>query len=478
MNILILGTLVTLAAPGIRASAVAQEPGPSSLPGTEGVASQLAAVTDDLSATDEVPLTLDQAVQAALEGNRGLAAARARTDAAELGADAAEGFLFPTLQATAGVLRTDDPVGVFGTRLRQRRFTQADFDVDALNDPDAVTDWTAGVGAQWDIARFDRWMERRAGKAEGRAARAMLDRTREGTVYRTRALYVGAVRAEATLDAFEAAEASARATTDRVRRRVAEGMGTEADLLQSEAALSGIQARLEHARAAVLNAREALGSWLGWSADRVPVPSEGADVLDTGGAPGAVTPDELMERSDLVAGRAGLDAAEARARAVTASRLPALQAFGQLSTHAQGIGDDREANWSVGVQVSVPLFTGFSLTRGAEAARAQARALELDQAQREREAETEVLSARRGVDAARAALASARTANTAAAEAVRLLRRRYEEGMATVADLLQAEARAAELSTGVVDAEADLSLALATLDFVLGDGAESTRGVR
>ncbi len=44
-----------------------------------------------------------------------------------------------------------------------------------------------------------------------------------------------------------------------------------------------------------------------------------------------------------------------------------------------------------------------------------------------------------------------------------------------MADLLQAEARAAELSTGVVDAEANLSMALATLDFVLGDGAGSTR---
>lgn len=423
----------------------------------------------------EITLTLDQAVQAALEGNRGLAAAGARADAAELGAQAGDGFLFPTLQATAGVVRTDDPVGVFGTRLRQRRFTQADFDVDALNDPDAATDWTAGVGAQWDIARFDRWIERRAGKAEGRAAQAILDRTRQGTVYRTRALYVGAVRAEAVSGALEAAETSARATTDRVRRRVAEGMGTEADLLQAEAALSGIRARLEHARAGVLDAREALGSWLGWSTDRLPVPSQGADVLDTAEAPTAVTPEELMERSDLVAGRAGVDAAEARARAVTARRLPALQAFGQLSTHAPRIGDEREANWTVGVQVSVPLFTGFSLTRGAEAARAQARALELEQAQREGEAETEVRSARRGVRAARAALASARTASAAAAEAVRLLRRRYEEGMATVADLLQAEARAAELSTGVVDAEADLSMALATLDFVVGDEAGPTR---
>ena len=125
-------------------------------------------------ATD-VPLTLREAVAAALDGNRGLAAAGARADAAALGARASEGFLFPSVQATAGAMRTNDPVGVFGTKLRQRRFAAEDFDIAALNDPDAVSDWTAGVGAQWDIAQPYRWVERDAGVARSRAAAAALD---------------------------------------------------------------------------------------------------------------------------------------------------------------------------------------------------------------------------------------------------------------------------------------------------------------
>jgi len=417
--------------------------------------------------TVEVPLTVQEAVDAALEGNRGLAAARERADAAQLGARAGEGFLYPALQATAGAVRTDDPVGVFGTKLRQRSFTQADFDIAALNDPDAVTDWTAGVGVQWELGQYHRWVERDAGQARSRAASAALDRTREGTVFRTRALYVEAVRADAYLQAMESSLASARETRERVARRVEQGMGTQADLLQAEAAVAGIEARVAHARASVMDAREALGSWLGWPADQVPVPVQGADILGAGATPD-VDEGTLDGRADLVAGRAQVEAAEADARAVTARRLPGLQAFGMLSTHAPGIADGRESNWTVGVQLSVPLFTGFSLTRGAEAARAQARALSLEQSQREAEARTEVRSARRGVEAARGALEAARAAREAADEAVRLLRRRYEEGMATVADLLQAEAQATALDTGVVDAEADLSMALAALDFVAG----------
>ena len=47
------------------------------------------------------------------------------------------GYL-PRLQAQAGATYGDDPVYVFGSRLRQRAFTQEDFDLDRLNRPNAL----------------------------------------------------------------------------------------------------------------------------------------------------------------------------------------------------------------------------------------------------------------------------------------------------------------------------------------------------
>jgi outer membrane protein len=140
-----------------------------------------------------------------------------------------------------------------------------------------------------------------------------------------------------------------------------------------------------------------------------------------------------------------------------------------LSTHAPEISGDWRSNYTLGVQLSIPLFTGFSLTNGAEAARAEARALSEEQAERERAARSELTSAERGVAAAEASLESARAAAGAAAEAARLVRLRYEEGMATVAELLQAQARSAALDQGVAEARARLIMALAALDFARGD---------
>jgi outer membrane protein TolC len=96
--------------------------------------------------------------------------------------------------------------------------------------------------------------------------------------------------------------------------------------------------------------------------------------------------------------------------------------------------------------------------------------------QRLREARAEVAEARRAVEAATRGAVAARAAADAAEEAARLMRRRFEEGMTTTADLLDAEARAAQLRTGTVNAELMRHLAAARLAFLTDTDTEHLRG--
>ncbi|NIR77986.1 MAG: hypothetical protein GWO00_06260, partial [Gemmatimonadetes bacterium] len=50
----------------------------------------------------------------------------------------------------------------------------------------------------------------------------------------------------------------------------------------------------------------------------------------------------------------------------------------------------------------------------------------------------------------------------------RLVRRRFQEGMATTADLLQADARAAAMASRAIEARAGLWIAAVRLDFARG----------
>jgi len=77
-----------------------------------------------------------------------------------------------------------------------------------------------------------------------------------------------------------------------------------------------------------------------------------------------------------------------------------------------------------------------------------------------------VAEAERAVDAARQGAQAAGAAADAAAEAARLMRRRFEEGLITTADLLGVEAQAAALATQAVNARLGLHLAAARLAFL------------
>src|SRR6516225_11144936 len=78
------------------------------------------------------PLTLKQAVSIALEKNPQHKAALADTKAAAANVREARSFLLPHLTFSETVTRGNDSVYVFGSKLRQQRFTTADFGLNLL----------------------------------------------------------------------------------------------------------------------------------------------------------------------------------------------------------------------------------------------------------------------------------------------------------------------------------------------------------
>lgn len=80
-----------------------------------------------LRAQTATPLTLAEAVSIALEKNPLRKGALADSRAAQAGVREARSGLFPRLMFSEGGFRSNDPVFVFGTKLRQHRFTLDDF---------------------------------------------------------------------------------------------------------------------------------------------------------------------------------------------------------------------------------------------------------------------------------------------------------------------------------------------------------------
>jgi outer membrane protein TolC len=417
----------------------------------------------------DVEFTVEAAVTRALAVHRPLEAARADVDAARQTARLAAADRWPTLGFAAGGQISDDPVAVFGTRLRQRRFTQADFDIGPLNDPDPLTDLNAGLEAQWTPFDFARDAEAERARILGRAAEAGAERQAEVVVYRTRALHATARLSETRFRAAIAALEAARATRDIVARRTEEGLLMERDLLRTEAALARARSDSVRAAAALESALDRLGLHLALGADSVPVPVR-AD------APATMPAAERSERSDVVAQRLTTDAARTAADAARGTRLPRLEVIGRLSGHASDDFNDRGLFGTVGVAVRLPLFTGGRTGAAVDRADAAARAEELRLEETIAAARVELREAERSVAAAEAAVQAAEAATEAALEARRLTRLRLEQGLATPDAALQADADAARMEAFLVDALLNLELGRAALDLARGGLPELRSG--
>lgn len=409
----------------------------------------------------ERPVTLREAVEAARSASPDVLAARSRAEAARQGRRASAAFRLPTVGLEAGAVRSNDPVAAFGGRLRQGRFTQADFDPAGLNHPDALTDWSGAVGALWAPLDFSADAAYRAAQAEAEAAGLGAEWAARAAAFRGEARYVEAVGAQRRLTAAESALAAARENARIMELRRGEGLLTDADVLQARAALEGARARNIDARRLLDDARGRLAVAMGWEDGAVPVPVDSVFPA----VPAQLMAD-LTERPDLLASAATVRAADARVSQARKARLPQVQGFARLETHSSKTFSGAEEDWTVGFQVRVPLFTGFSISSHERAASALREAAAQDHKSLVREAEAQVAEATRAVTSARQGAEAAEAAAAAATEAARLMRRRFEEGLTTTADLLGVEAQAATLATQAVNARLGLHLAVARLAFL------------
>ncbi|MDP2470769.1 MAG: TolC family protein [Candidatus Palauibacterales bacterium] len=412
-------------------------------------------------------LSLEEARQEALAGNAGLRIAFARADMAKAAAGGASAIYWPRLDFESGFVRSNDPVFVFGTKLRQGTFGESDFDVGSLNDPAPINDWMNRISVQWKVFSPADWTGRGAASHEAEAAQWSSSRTREATLIQTEVLYRDAQRAGAQLTAARRAEEAAAGNRDVFARRVDEGVLTRADLLQAEAEYSLAVARRVDAERQEADSRRRLAVFLGGDGSGLPVLTDSlrieAPAAGDDEAPASFDP---SARADLLALASARDAAEAGSRRAGRQFLPEIGVFGDYSIHAADAFRNDGDNWTVGVGLRWNLFSGFSRSNDRQQADAARAIAEARYEEALRQASSELAEARDGFRAARQAVAATIAADAAAQAGAELMTRRFEEGLATAADLLQAESRRAQSESQAIDAQANLLMAEARLRFV------------
>lgn len=415
------------------------------------------------SAVGQEPLTLDAAVQAALAGNASLQAARASRDEADAQAGAARSGFFPRVTFTESWQRGDQPVFVFSSLLSARQFGAQNFAIDALNHPDPVGFFRASAGVEQLI--FDGGRRRAAVDAatlRRNIAGLTTDQTAAGVALATTEAFGRVIAARAARRAVDAGLDAAREDLARAERRRDAGMISDADVLGLAVHVANLQQRAIQADGAGAVARAELNRLMGAPIDRdhqyvEPVAIHGS--VDTPTPLDALFAEADAARPELRRAAATLQLADAGRRQARAALIPQVAAQAAFDVSGTRI-DDRASSWIVGGEVRWTFSLG-----GAELAQRKAAAATLTRASAEADdarsaVQVEIVSALSRLDAARARQAVGRAAVEQARESQRIIRDRFEAGLAGVNDVLRA-------SSAVLDAETQSMSAL--VDAMVGD---------
>ncbi len=407
------------------------------------------------------PLTLREAATLAAGGAPAVTRAEAGTERARGAAAAARSRLGPMLAVDFKALTTNNPVDVFALTLQQERFSFPEFAASDPNHPGYLKDWSGGVIAEWDVDLFG--STRRAADSAAAVAESA-DRssrwTRRTSALEAVAAFASASRAESGLRLLGERQSDAERDATIAESLFTQGFTTAADPARARAAVAEVRAQIAEQRAALEQARAALSALIG--------PEAASRPLAALPEPAAVPASGEPARDDVEAADLAAEAARDREKAASLSRWPPLLIQGSYQLHAPTPGGRWGDSATAFAGFRLPLFTSGGTN--ARIAEARAAALEADAAARGArvEGDRQVTAARAALSAAEAREAAFREAETAAGKAREIQQARYEEGVARLADLL--EARAAELRArlGVLGTSAERVVAAASLRLALG----------
>ncbi|MBP1708346.1 MAG: putative Outer rane efflux protein precursor [Deltaproteobacteria bacterium] len=407
------------------------------------------------SADEPETLTLSAACERALQDNPLVRMTLSGRQIADAQLREARAGWFPLLQFGETFTRGNNPVFVFGSLLEQSRFSQANFSLHALNNPEPLSNFrTALILRQTlfdQLQTFTRVTQARLGQRQADLQKAMVEQQIRFEVIRT---YYGVLVAHAKKGVTEEAVKMAESDMKRIQDRFKNGLVVESDLLAAEVQLAEFRQQQIDSEGDVAIAYAALNTVLGLPVQTLQkLAGELEDKRFEAVSQEELVRLALLQRPDYL--RAGYSVLSNKEGVVGAKReyLPRLDIFGNY-----GLSGNDLSSGSTDYTISASLtFNIFDPGRRARIEKAKA-AESMATAEQERlanEIRLEVVRAYQQHISARGRLAVAGQVIEQAAETHRIVQNRYREGLTTITEVLRSETALLRARLNLIAARSD-----------------------
>ncbi len=411
-------------------------------------------------------VTLDDLIGAALSNSPALRSADFKIDSANAQAGQAASAWYPQVKAGAQYARTDNPPQAFFMNLNQRSASlQKDF-----NNPPDTENLRLGASAGWML--YDGGQR----KLGIRMAQLGVEGQRLGRAIAVNELvhnitrgWYGAMQARAAAAVAEKAEKSWAESLRLARDRVAAGAAVKSDVLNLEVKLAEAKQQQQQAKNGCSLAVASLNAAVGQG-------TLTTDSIRDAQAPSLIysapTNLDVHSRAELQAARLMTRLKEAALRKAQRQYAPTVSAFAELDWDSD-VSTDMQRSYLAGVAAEVNLFDGGRTRKGIAEAKADLESARADEEQAREMLTLDLTRARLALDDARTKLEVSKSNIVNADEALRMTRVRYQQGAASIAELLGAETMLSGAQFDTVAAE--YGIRIAQSDLVRAQGLYAAR---
>ncbi len=414
---------------------------------------------------EERRICLADALKIGLAENYELRAEKNALLARKEGVGIARSFLLPKLVFEERATRTNNPPQTFMMKLNQQRFTENDFAVKSLNEPQPVNDYQTAFFIEQPLFSMRSMVGLSMARNEFAAKTGDYERKKEETALKIVRAYIQARTARAyvraALDGIEDAREHVRIAEVRHRNN----LGLYSDLLRAQVALAENRQTLVSAEKEYTVAKRWLGLVLAKSEPIDPADENLSWALKDIGHYEKTS----LSRKDLRAMTIRKENAHQNVKLAKSAYLPFVGIGGvyQANDHNNVFGSEGDS-WGVSAFLRWELFDGTKR----EFEQSKARYEEAEAGEhlktlrdtitfRVNEAYLAVGEAGKNLELARDVLKSAE-------EGLRLVRSRFENSLSPIVDLLDVQTHVSRARAAVVARDSAYNLAVVTLAYESG----------
>ncbi|MGM0635915.1 MAG: TolC family protein [Bacteroidota bacterium] len=393
-------------------------------------------------AQEKVPISLDEVKQKVEANNQKLQVNEYEYIEMKAQFNETRATFLPQLKVSHTGSRTNNPVMAFGARLNQGIFTENDFAVNNLNNPDGITNFVTSFQIEQPIINMDKIMMRSALKYGAEAKSQQNAFKKDALLLQTEKIYMQLQLAYKAVEVYEKAQKTAEANLKTVEDFYNQDLLVKSDVLSAKVRKNEVDNALNQANSMVQNLSDQLKYLMNDELEGDLLPENELDVKLTAVEENKAV--DIKNRSDVVAMELQVDSHKKMNQAAKMEYFPSLNAFGNLQWFDEDILGMGSRNYFVGASLSWNLFEGGSRLARNQKAKAKFEQAKLEAEDYLAESVLELQKSQRALVDAENKMNRNKLSLDQAEEAFEIRKNRFEEGLERTADLLTAESQLAE----------------------------------